>query len=835
MISLPIDHLRPRLQDIWRSHRNFILRAPTGSGKSTRVPRFLYDWEGFDQCKQILVLQPRRMAARLLSRRVAQESGQPLGELVGYQVRFEKARSAKTRILFLTEGMLVRQLLSGDNLSHIGAILFDEFHERHIEGDSALGLAIEHQKAGWDGRIGVFSATLELVDLAAYLPDSAILESEGRSFPVDAHWLSQSAESPWDAAANGIRKAIRDGAEADILVFMPGKYEIQRTVAAIENLRELKGWDVFPLHGDLSPDAQDRAVTTGERPRVIVSTNIAETSLTLPGIRTVIDSGLARIPDFDPERGVNTLLTERISQSSAEQRAGRAGRVAPGRCYRLWSKAQHERLPAFTAPEIERLELSETRLHLASRTSSSPFPWLQEPPEKAWRRAGQLLEDLGATKDGVITEMGRRMVSLPLHPRHGRMLLEAQARGCADLITPAIALLEVRDLVLPLNDKQMEAERETWWSEADGFSDLLKGVLIWSRVLKEKDPGGFCRRWGIHFNSLFKAQRILQQLQNILKPEPSRKQPTKDDFAKCVLAGYVDCLALRIDRGSLRCRLQHGRSGEVSRRSLVHSAPILVATGLQEREYKGNVVVFLDQVTAIDPKWLDELYPNELREEKTVALDPQSRRIEALQQTVFRGLVLHRKESGEPDPTLAASRLANAIVEHGWILKSWNAEVESWIRRLNVLAANFPEYEIAPITPDDRLLIIEQLCEGAVSYKAVKDRPVLPILKTWLPDHLHDFLDQLVPIRFALPDGKSVKLRYEEDQTVVLPARIQQLYDVKSSTLTICQGRQKLRLEILAPNNRPVQITNDLDGFWSGQYPQIKKDLFGRYPKHEWR
>lgn len=835
MERLPIDALRPELEASWRKHRNFILRAPTGSGKSTRVPRYLYEWEGFDQGKEIMVLQPRRMAARLLSRRVAQETGQQLGALVGYQVRFEKARSAQTRILYLTEGVLVRRLLGQESLSSVGAILFDEFHERHIEADIALGLAIERQRDGWDGRIGIFSATLEMADLASHLPDAAVLESEGRSWPVEVSWATPSSDAPWDAAAEGVRKALREGAEGDILVFMPGKFEIMRTVSALETLRELKGWDIFPLHGDLAPEAQDRAVATATRPRVIVSTNIAETSLTLPGIRTVIDSGLARIPDYDPERGINTLLTERISRSSAEQRAGRAGRVAAGRCYRLWSKAQHERLPQHTPPEIERLELSETRLQIAARPHKTAFPWLREPPALAWERAGHLLHELGALSEGRITEMGRRLLQLPLHPRHARMLIEAEKRECAELMMAAIALLEVPDLVLPLNDRHKSEAREHWWEEAEGFSDLLKGVLIWNRVMAQPDPYAYCREWGIHAISLFKAQRIFQQLKGIVQPSASVRPLTKEAFAGCVLSGYVDCLGVRKDRGSLRCRLSHNRNGEVSRRSLVHGAALLVATQIQEREGKDGVYVSLDQVTAIDAAWLESMYPNEMRRIQSVQLDPQSRRVESIEQTVFRDLVLQEKHHGEPDPAQAAALLAEHVIKEGWVLKQWDHEAETWIHRLNTLARNYPEYAIHPISPADRLLIIEQMCDGALSYKAIKDRPVMPILKSWLPDSLHAFLETAVPTRFDLPDGRSVKLRYEEDGTVVLPARIQQLYDVPGQSLTICEGRQKLRLEILAPNNRPVQVTDDLDGFWKGQYPLIKKDLFGRYPKHEWR
>ena len=310
-ISLPIDTIRGELEQAWDRHRNFILRAPTGSGKSTRVPRFLMEWDGLEPGKTVMILQPRRMAARLLARRVASELEESLGQTVGYRIRFESQCSSRTRLLYVTEGMLLRRLASGDGLEEVGAILFDEFHERHLEGDISLGLAIERQAEGWSGRIGVLSATLETSGLAGYLPDATVLESEGRQFPVEVSYLGGSDKEPlWERAAQGVRRAIADGAQADILLFMPGKYEIIRSVESVSALREARGWEVLPLYGDLDSNAQDRAVGQGDVPRIIISTNIAETSLTLPGVRTVIDGGLARIPDFDPRRGVNTLLTE---------------------------------------------------------------------------------------------------------------------------------------------------------------------------------------------------------------------------------------------------------------------------------------------------------------------------------------------------------------------------------------------------------------------------------------------------------------------------------------------------------------------------------------------
>lgn len=833
---LPIDALRPRLHLAWRDRRNFLLRAPTGSGKSTRVPRFLLDWEGFPADRQILVLQPRRMAARLLARRVAAELGEPLGQTVGYQIRFEAVRSARTRLLYITEGLLLRRLATGEDLERVGAILFDEFHERHLEGEVSLGLAVGRQRAGWEGRLGILSATLEVAELEAYLPDSVVLESEGRAHPVEVKHLGGTGSEPvWERAAAGFRAALGEGAMGDMLIFMPGKFEIERTVEAIGRMRESAGWDLFPLHGDLDGAAQERAIGQGERPRVIVSTNIAETSLTLPGIRTVIDSGLARIPDYDARRGVNTLLTEKISRASAEQRAGRAGRVAPGRCFRLWSAREHEHRPAFTTPEIGRLDLSETRLQLLSLKLDINFPWLEAPPEASWERAGQLLEDLGASRGGAITETGRRMTRFPLHPRYSRVLLAAVERGCEERVLLAVALLESRSFILPLDDRWKAAERERWWAEAEGVSDILKAVLVFQRVMEAGGSMAFCREWGLHGQGVRQVGQVVEQLRRLLGRGGTGLEGSVEDFGKCLLTGYVDHLGKRLDRGTLRCELVHGRRGELRRDSLVGEAPLFVAAEVEEREYRGEATLFLGAATAIEESWLDEVYPGERVCVEVERLDGERRRVERVEQTRFRGLVLREKAGGEPDRDRAAQVLAACIHREGWTLKKWDHEAENLIRRVNVLARACPEWEVKPIEEEDRLLLIEQICEGALSYKEVKDREVLTVLQTWLPESLLPLLEEWVPVRFALPGGSRIKLRYEADGTVVLPARIQQLYDVPGASLNICQGRQPLRLEILAPNGRPVQITDDLDGFWGGQYPQIRKDLFGRYPRHEWR
>ncbi|NBD37759.1 MAG: hypothetical protein GVY10_04235 [Verrucomicrobia bacterium] len=337
--DLPILELFPQLEAAWRRSPVVLVKAPTGSGKSTRLPLHLLQWEGFPRDQLLVVLQPRRVAARLLARYLAGLLGERPGETVGYQVRFERQRSKRTRLLFVTEGLLLRWLAGGTGLSGVGGILFDEFHERHLEGDVGLGLALRAQEAGWGGRIGILSATLETTGLRRLLPEAEVLESAGRSFSVATELVGGLGEErPAERVVKAVRKALREGLAGDYLVFLPGAGDIERAARGIRELREAKGWEVLPLYGALPPEAQDRALCPGTGPRILVATNLAETSVTLPGIRTVIDSGLARMPAYDQRRGVNTLLVEPISRASAEQRAGRAGRVAPGTCLRLWTR-----------------------------------------------------------------------------------------------------------------------------------------------------------------------------------------------------------------------------------------------------------------------------------------------------------------------------------------------------------------------------------------------------------------------------------------------------------------------------------------------------------------
>ena len=486
--SLPIVSLRADLARVLRGQDRVIIQAPTGSGKSTQIPQYLLD-DGLAGSLadggRIIVLQPRRIAARLLARRVAEERGAKLGGEVGFQYRLENVSSRDTRILYVTEGILLRQMQESATLPGISVLVFDEFHERHLEGDLALARARQiQQTARPDLKIIVMSATLETALLTEYLKPVEVLESPGKMFPVTLEYLPKPSDAPaWELAAEACERLLNSGKapEGDILVFMPGAYEIQRTLNTLRDSLGSRDFAFHALHGELPPAEQDAAVAPSQKRKVIVSTNVAETSLTIDGVRVVIDSGLARVARFDPHRGINTLLIEKISRASAQQRLGRAGRTAPGHGVRLWTQTEHDQRPAQTLPEIRRLELSGALLTLKASgiDDLDNFPWVERPETKSFARALQLLHDLGALDhQHKLTPIGRRMASFPTHPRYARMLLAAQDLGCVRAAALISALSQSRNILLKSEGKRMDETREDILG-GEGESDLFTLMRAW--------------------------------------------------------------------------------------------------------------------------------------------------------------------------------------------------------------------------------------------------------------------------------------------------------------------------------------------------------------------
>ena len=796
--------------------------------------------EGLAGNGQVIVLQPRRLPTRMVAARVAHERNARLGEEVGYQIRLDNVSTTKTRIRFVTEGVLLRQMVGDPRLTGVTVLIFDEFHERHLYGDIALARALEIQASvRSDLRIVVMSATLDTDLVESHLRPCNVLTSQGRMFPVDIEYLKRETidEPPWEVAADAFAQAPDDG--GDVLVFMPGAFEIARTIQELKR-SDFKGV-VLPLHGDLSPRAQDAAVATYPERKIVVSTNVAETSLTIDGVTLVIDSGLAKIAKYDPHRGINTLITEKISRASADQRAGRAGRTAPGRCLRLWSERDQLGRRPQDLPEIKRLDLAEVLLNLkaAGVTDLERFGWIEMPDPNSLRRAIELLEDLGALEryTGKITSLGHRMLSFPVHPRYSRMLLIADELGCVSTIALVAAITQERHLLRRNENDQMEHDRELLLGkelESDFF------VLIRAWLYAQQHGVDKARRLGIRYAIAQQIAPVFEQFVEIAKTEGLNVDKKVDEFdaealGKCMLVGFSDHLARRVDAGTLRCDLVHRRHGVLARESVVQKSPLFVAGEIREVQGRDDeLIVLLSQVTGVHEEWLRELFPNDFRESDQVFFDPATRRVQERRELLFRDLVLQSTKLDAPPDERASELLAKEVIAARCPLKHWSHEVEQWIIRLNCLSQWYPELGLPLINGEARFHLVQQICHGAISYKEIKDRAVWPVVKSWLSTLQQQALDQFAPARYELPNGRHAKLLYVENQAPLLAARIQDLYGVEGS-LAICEGRIPILLQILAPNHRPIQTTQNLSIFWKEAYPKIKQELQRKYPKHEWR
>jgi ATP-dependent helicase HrpB len=842
-IDLPIFEIERPLLETLAERKRLMLTAPTGSGKSTQVPQMLLDG-GLLGEGQVVILQPRRLPTRLLASWVAQSRRVELGGEVGYQMRLDNVSSAATRICYVTEGVLLRRMLAEPNLRGISAVIFDEFHERHLYGDVTLARALQIQESTRpDLIIVVMSATLDLASVQKYLEPCALLASEGRAYPVSIEYLSKPAgpEPVWDLAVKELKRLTREHPQGDALIFMPGVYEISRTVEAA---RAALGGEfiVFPLHGELPPKEQDAAVAKYNRRKVVVATNVAETSLTIDGVRLVIDSGLARVPRYDPHRGINTLLVEKISRASADQRAGRAGRTAPGHCLRLWTAHEHRGRPAEELAEVKRLDLSEVILTLkaAGIDKAERFRWLEAPEPRALERAETLLRDLGALDEaGRITGLGRRMLAFPAHPRYARMLLAAQDYGCVRDVALVAALTQARDLLARRPTEPMRDRREELFGGESG-SDFFALARAWRYAEKSGFDAERCRRAGIRPQAARQVGLLYEQFLRIAEEEgldTSERRVESAAVQRSILVGFSDHLARRPDGGSPRCELVHGRRGVLARESVVR-APLLVVADAREVESAGgrerNLNVVLSLATEVKEEWLRELFPEDVKEVRGLAYDQASRRVVAREQRRFRDLVLGEKIADPPRDDEAAALLAREVMAGRLPLERWDEAVEQWIARVHCLRRWMPELELPAIGEEERAVMIEHICHGALSYHEIKDRPVLPVVKSWLSQRQQAWVEEYAPERIELPNGRTAKVVYADDGPPTMAARIQDLYGVRDA-VWIAQRRVAVRIQVLAPSRRPVQITENLAAFWRETYPKLKPQLKRRYPKHEWR
>ena len=758
-ISLPVDALLPQIAAALATNHNLVIEAPPGAGKTTRVPPALLRFGG------VLVLEPRRLAARMAARRVAHELGEPVGETVGYQVRFEDVSSARTRLRFVTEGVLTRRLLSDPDLEGIATVVLDEFHERHLEADLALALLcrLRTRRAI---RIVVMSATLDGAAVSRYLDDCPVVRSEGRLFPIGISYTPHSTAPLEDQVAEAIGRL--GALTGDVLVFLPGAAEIRRATRACEPLANRLGALLLPLHGDLTPEEQDLAVTPlpGARRKIILSTNVAESSVTIEGVTSVIDSGLARLARDSPWSGISSLGIVRIGKHSAAQRAGRAGRTAPGRVIRLYPQEDFLRRPDAETPEILRRELSGLVVTLESmKAPLEDVPWFQAPPPAALEAARQLLARLGAL--GRVRELAR----LPVHPRIATLVLEGGRDACT--IAAAISNGERAD-------------------SADVFD------------LRAESP---------------QTRRLTEQLR--------RLAPAKAllDLPHALLRAFPDRVARRRDRREL---LLAGGGSAVLPESAhaVAAHQFLVAIDIEERRERGLPLVRL--AAAIEPDWLIDLFPDRVTERAGVEWNKTAERVESSSALLYDNLVIEESRSGAVDPHEAATMLAAKAREAGLERFTDPEALEALLARVAFAARHEPA--IPSLDLDQALVIV---CEGLRGFAELKQAGFTAALLAQLTQEQRRLLDRVAPDRWKLPSGRTARVNYSHEKDPWMESRLQDFFGLTESP-RVANGRVPLVLHLLAPNQRPVQTTSDLAGFWVKWYPQIRKELMRRYPKHKW-
>lgn len=855
MLALPIDICLPEIVASLGDASSLVVEAPPGAGKTTRVPAAVLD-AGLARGRDVWVLEPRRLAARMAASRVAHERGERLGGAVGYQVRFDETAGPATRLRFVTEGVLTRRLLADPTLSDIGVVVLDEFHERHLQADLALALLKRLQRtARPDLRLVAMSATLDAAPVARYLDDCPVIRSEGRLFDVAVEHLPRPDDRPLaEQVASAVARLVGEGLDGDVLVFLPGAAEIRRARDACAPIASRANLLVLPLHGDLSAAEQDRAVRPADTRKVILSTNVAETSVTIEGVVAVVDSGLARVAGHSPWSGLPTLTVARVSQASASQRAGRAGRLRPGRCIRLYTAQDFAARPAYETPEIERLDLAEPalELHAAGFADLSTFDWFEPPTAEALDAAEGLLGTLGAIDEkGAITTTGRRMLALPLHPRLARIVVEAATRGVALEGCLIAALVGERD-IRERNAFSTGRERRTA-AHGDSPSDLLDLMDLFRQAQTAGFDANRTKRIGLDPNAVRSVDRVRAHLERIVRREfvvENRSTLTDEQERSVLLAilsGYPDRVARRrtpsqdARRGaeSIDLVLANGTAAELSPESTVRQAEFVVAVDADERRdgrsgRRGATLVRL--ASAIDADALFDLFPEAIAETVESRWNARDERVESVSRLMY-GQIALTESRVSADNAQAARLLADAALGAGLDGFVDRDTLDRWLARVAFVARCFPEAGFPELSHDDARRALAAMCAGRASFAEVRNAArsgeLLDRMRGALSREQSRLVAAMAPDRVRLAKGREVRVHYEAGKPPWIASRLQDFFGMRESP-RIADGRAALVLHLLAPNQRPVQVTSDLAGFWERHYPQIRRELGRRYPRHAW-
>ena len=820
---MPVDSAVPRLLEALRGHGGAVLTAAPGAGKTTRVPLRLLG-EPWLAGRRILMLEPRRMAARSAAAYMASLLGERPGRTVGYRIRMESRVGPDTRIEVVTEGVLTRMLQSDPSLEPYGIVIFDEFHERSLHADLGLALCLEAKQAlREDLRLLVMSATLDAEPVAALMGGVPVVASEGRQYPVETRYMPKPADVPLEEhVVRAIRRALREE-KGGLLVFLPGEREIRRTAAM---LGEPEGAAVLPLYGALPQHEQDKALADPEPGvrKIVLATTIAETSLTVGGVRVVIDSGLRRAPKFSPRTGMTRLVTTTISLDSAEQRRGRAGRLGPGVCYRLWSEEQERAMPEAIVPEILEADLAPLLLELDAWGASDPraMPFLDPPPGPALAQAAELLRLLGARDDrGKLTPHGRRMAETGLHPRLAHMVLRAleQGQGAGALACELAALLGERDVLAGQGP--------------DGADIRLQPRLEAIRAAAGRITSGITS--GVHESA---ARRAAAEAAHLMRQFGIPEGAAPDDRLIGLLLGfaYPDRIGMRRNAlpgpsNDAAYTLAIGRGAALPASSPLAREPFIVAAELDDAGADSRIRL----AAPFEEAWFAEHFAGQIREERSVEWDRQSGAVKARKLTRFGALILKEAPLDDAGPEEIAASLIAALRADGLDRLPWTKQARQLRERMAALHRIDPTW---PDVSDEALMatLEEWLLPHAIGCKSFDDLQRIDLaaaLESLLDWNRRRELDEQAPTHFRVPSGSRIAIDYSDPSAPVLAARLQELFGMVR-TPVIGYGRLPLTLHILSPAMRPVQVTRDLEGFWRNGYFEVKKELKGRYPKHYW-
>jgi len=801
---LPVHTVLPELKSTLKNG-SAILVGPPGSGKTTVVPLQLLH-EPWLKNKKILLLEPRRIAAKAAASYMSRLLGEPVGATVGYRIRFEHKISKATRIEVVTEGILTRQIQNDPELTGVGLVIFDEFHERSLQADLGLALCLDLLELREDLRLLVMSATLDITPLATLMNNAPVIRAAGKSYPVSTNYLQQQDDrSIAMVTAVGIRRAWQEQ-QGDILAFLPGAYEIRATADLLDE--ELPNTTILPLFGQLPPRQQQLIFhpdPDGNR-RVILATSIAETSLTIEGISAVVDSGWSRLPSFDPGSGLSRLKTVRVSRATMRQRQGRAGRLGPGVCYRLWTKGMEHNFPEFHPPEIRDADLSRLVLELALWGVKNPdeLQWLDPPSSGHWLVASELLLSLGAIDHkGVITTTGRKLVALPVHPRLAHMIIEAQKLGLGSQACDLAALLSERDI---LRRRQPTV-------------DIRERLQLLRQGLKSRKPAGI-------------VARVLRQSDALAKTCGINHGKRMEDNSGLILSfAYPDRIG-KLRAGSRnRYLLSGGRGAILSPTDPLCSEQHLVTPVLHADQAEARIHLAA-------PLSMDDIlthHAHAVREEEEILWESSRKKVSAYRRTRLGNIILFQSHIQNPPTEKVEEALCQGIKSLGLSCLGWNKKDRTLQNRLLLLhremGSPWPDVCDETLLSDLRWLV--PYLTNKTKIEQVAGLDIHSILLNTLPWKQQQELDRLAPTHIQVPSGSKIRLVYEADGSVILPVRLQEMFGLQE-TPTLCRGKVAITVHLLSPARRPLQVTKDLVSFWKNGYPLVKKEMAGCYPKHYW-